>query len=66
MPGERSPSTDVALLFEVEGFSSKFSSTICLMGGGSFTVASSMSKDEGFSSGRTETWFLGRSKKWDF
>lgn len=33
-PNERAPSTDTTLLFEAKGFSKKFSSLICLLGGG--------------------------------
>lgn len=47
-PKERAPSTDAALLNEVEGYFSKFSSPIRLMRGRSFAMTSSMSKDVEF------------------
>lgn len=47
-PKERAPSTDAALLNEVERYFSKFSSPICLMRGRSFAMTSSMSKDAKF------------------
>ncbi|RVX11042.1 hypothetical protein CK203_013206 [Vitis vinifera] len=53
-PEKRAPFANIALLFEVEGFSSKFSTTVCLMGGRS-SSATFMSKDEGFSLGRIES-----------
>ena len=53
-PKEGVPSVDVAILFEAEGFSGKFLTLVCLVGGRSSSLASSMSKDEGFSLGRTE------------
>ena len=53
-PEERAPFANITLLFEAEGFSSKFSTTVCLMGGRS-SLATFMSKDEGFSLGRIES-----------
>lgn len=55
------PSIDATLLFEVEGFSDKLSSLVCLLGGRS-SLISFMSKDEGFSLGRTKSLVLWREQ----
>lgn len=44
-PKERASSTNAALLFEVKGFSGTFSSSVCLIGEKSSSLAFSMSKD---------------------